>query len=224
MDVATGSGEAALAAISSVGAAGRVVGTDVSVGMLTAARARLPVSVCPLVVADGEMLPFRDGAFDAVMCQLGLMFFSDPGRGLREFRRVLSDGRRAAVCVLSTTEGAPLWGVLADALCAVLPAQRDVLQMSFRLADPSRLALLFSSAGFRDVGVRSMTREIRLTSLDDYWATIEAGTGQLPHAYRSLPDAARRQVRADVHARLTPLRTSTGLMMPLEVLIATGRK
>jgi ubiquinone/menaquinone biosynthesis C-methylase UbiE len=54
-------------------------------------------------VADGQALPFADATFDAVLCQLGLMFFPDPARGLAEFRRVLRPRRRAAVCVISIT-------------------------------------------------------------------------------------------------------------------------
>ena len=41
LDVATGTGEAALMAISAVGHSGTVVGTDISPAMLEAARARL---------------------------------------------------------------------------------------------------------------------------------------------------------------------------------------
>jgi len=35
-----------------------------------------------------------------VICQFGLMFFSDPARGLAEFFRVLRDGGRTAISVL----------------------------------------------------------------------------------------------------------------------------
>jgi ubiquinone/menaquinone biosynthesis C-methylase UbiE len=44
-------------------------------------------------VEDGQALSFSDRSFDAVLCNLGLMFFPDPVRGLSEFRRVLRPGR-----------------------------------------------------------------------------------------------------------------------------------
>ena len=63
------------------------------------------------VVADGQALPFADGTFDAVVCQLGLQFFCDAVRGLEESRGVLAAGRYAAVCVqrlrLGTDVGHP---------------------------------------------------------------------------------------------------------------------
>ena len=122
--------------------------------MLTAARARLGDESFQPVATDGQALAFRDGSFDAVVCQLGLQFFPDPARGLAEFRRVLRPGRCAAVCVIATPDRAPMWGVLADALSRHLPEQRDTLHLTFALADPERLEHLLRMAGFRDVRVK----------------------------------------------------------------------
>src|SRR5262249_6345385 len=41
---------------------------------------------------------------DAVVCNLGLMFFPEPARGLSEFRRVLRPSGRAAVSVNTVPE------------------------------------------------------------------------------------------------------------------------
>jgi len=79
LDVATGTGEAAIAAIPLVGDTGVVVGADISAAMLGTARARLPRSY-RAIVTDGQALAFQDASFDAVLCQLGLMFFPDPAR------------------------------------------------------------------------------------------------------------------------------------------------
>src|SRR4029453_3835422 len=96
LDVATGPGEAAAIALSKIGPSGLVVGVDISVAMLHAANSRFADQRFRPVAADGQALPFADGTFDAVICQLGLMFFPSPVRGLEEFRRVLRPHRRAA--------------------------------------------------------------------------------------------------------------------------------
>jgi len=222
LDVATGPGEAALAAIS-VSKAGLVVGADISPSMLQAARARLASERFRPIVTDGQALAFRDGSFDAVVCQLGLQFFPDPARGLMEFRRVLRAGRCAAACVISTPDRAPMWGVLADVLSGILPDQRNVLHLGFALADAGRLARMFMTAGFRDVKVTRETREGTIESFDDYWAPIEAGTGQMPQAYRALPEATRQAVRSEVEAGLSRFKTDARLTMSVEMLIAAGR-
>jgi ubiquinone/menaquinone biosynthesis C-methylase UbiE len=113
-----------------------------------AGRAQLPKSY-RAVVTDGQALAFCDACFDSVLCQLGLMFFPDPARGLAEFRRVLRDGGRAAVCVISKRERAPMRGVLADSLSRyLLPDRREILNLSFSLADPERLGQMFTGRAF----------------------------------------------------------------------------
>ena len=223
LDVATGPGQAALVALSTVTPAGRVIGADISPAMLTAARARLGEEAFQPVATDGQALAFRDGSFDAVVCQLGLQFFPDPARGLTEFRRVLRAGRCTAVCVISTPDRAPMWGVLADTLSHHLPDQRDALHLGFALADPERLEHLFKIAGFRDVRVKREMRQGTIESFDAYWAPIEAGTGQIPQAYRALPASSRRAVREEVQARLAAFETDGRLVMNVEMLIGVGR-
>ena len=42
--------------------------------------------------ADAMQLPFRDGTFDAVVCQFGVMFFAEKAKAFSEARRVLGSG------------------------------------------------------------------------------------------------------------------------------------
>lgn len=104
LDVATGTGAAAEAALAIVGASGSVIGGDVSPNMLDVTRKRLANLPVRLEQFDAHNLPFADGSFDGVICQLGLMFFDDPVRALWEFRRVLRPGGRAVVSVNSTPD------------------------------------------------------------------------------------------------------------------------
>lgn len=223
LDVATGPGEAAGLALDRVGRSGLVVGVDVAPAMLDVASARFDGQRFLPVAADGQALPFSDGAFDSVICQLGLMFFPDPGRGLKEFRRVLRPRCRAAVCVISSARRAPQFGILAEALSEHLPDERGVLHLSFALADPGRLESLFASAGFRDIRIGQETREVRFESFTDYWAVVEAGAGSLPQAYRALPEPLRDAVQKQVRARLSEYESAPGVVMGLEMLIAVGR-
>jgi ubiquinone/menaquinone biosynthesis C-methylase UbiE len=223
LDISTGTGEASLMALPIVGAAGLVIGADISPEMLQSARNRLgEPSFCP-VAADGQALPFKDGVFDAVICHLGLQFFPDPACGVLEFRRVLRVGRRAAACVISIPERAPMWGVLADVVSRYFPEQRSTLYRSFALADQRRLEQLLANAGFRDIRVELQTRADSFESFDDYWAPIEAGIGTLPQAYLALNDAKRHEVREEVRAQLSKFETNGRLSMSVEMLIGSGR-
>lgn len=223
LDVATGTGEAAAVALSKREHSGLLVGADISLAMLHAARTRLNSTSFRPVATDGQALAFRDGSFDAVVCQLGLQFFPNPARAVAEFRRVLRKRRCAAACVISAPERAPMWGVLADSLSRHLPGQYETLHLSFALADTLQLERLFRQAGFRDIRVGREVRQGTIESFDHYWSTIEAGIGMLPQAYLALPEPSRRAVRGEVQARLSEFESSGRLLMSVEMLIAAGR-
>jgi len=212
-------------AIQIVGSPGFVIGADISLEMLKSARIRLGEPSYSVVNADGQALPFKDGAFDAVVCQLGLQFFPSPAAGLSEFRRVARSGGMVAVCVNATSDRLPMWGTLADALDRFLTdEERKVLALSWSLADPRRLEGLFDDAGFQDIRVKQIRREGTVDGFDDYWAPIEAGVGQIPQMYHALSEADRHSVREELRARLAQFESADGkLTMGVEMLIGSGR-
>jgi ubiquinone/menaquinone biosynthesis C-methylase UbiE len=95
LDACTGTGFAALAVARVVGREGRVVGVDVSAGMLVEAeRATLTSGLTNIefVEGDASQLPrYANGAFDAVMCAAGLLYLNVPD-ALREWYRLLRRG------------------------------------------------------------------------------------------------------------------------------------
>ena len=105
LDVATGTGLAAEAALGIIGAGGHLTATDISEQMAERARERLNGATnVSIRVDDGQAMGLPDDSFDAVLCSLGLMFFPDPARGLAEFYRVLRPGGFAAVSVNTVPE------------------------------------------------------------------------------------------------------------------------
>lgn len=76
----------------------RVVGVDFSVGMLGEAQRRY--AEVPLVAADlHRTWPFRDGAFDAVLCALVGEHLDDLGPFCREMARVIRPSGRTVFSV-----------------------------------------------------------------------------------------------------------------------------
>src|SRR5258708_18980616 len=64
--------------------------TDLNPPMLDVARAKFrPSESVEFQPADATALSFGDGAFDAVVCQFGVMFYPDKDRSYREAHRVL---------------------------------------------------------------------------------------------------------------------------------------
>lgn len=91
LDVACGAGAVTSLTAQATGPAGRVVGLDISPEMLAVARQVKGQDGSAAIEwreGSADALPFADGSFDAVICQLGLMFFPDRVAALREMRRV----------------------------------------------------------------------------------------------------------------------------------------
>lgn len=103
LDVATGSGNAAIAAARR-GCA--VVGLDYVPALLDRARRRIAAEglEADFIEGDAEDLPFVDRSFDVVTSVFGAMFAPDPVRTARELARVTRPGGRIGL-VAHTPEG-----------------------------------------------------------------------------------------------------------------------
>jgi ubiquinone/menaquinone biosynthesis C-methylase UbiE len=223
LDVATGTGITADAAASIVGPAGCVIGGDISPSMLAVAGRNLQGTDIGLAMFDGHALPFADGRFDAVICQLGLMFFDDQVRGLSEFRRVLRSGGWTAVSVTPTPERS-LFGRIGAAIGRHVPARAELLNRFFSIPDAVYLESLLTGAGFRDVHIQRETREIGFASFDDYFRGTEEGAGLSGQEYVRLPQDLRQIVRDEVRESLPQPAPGEPLMINMDVLIGSGRK
>jgi SAM-dependent methyltransferase len=191
--------------------------------MLEKARRNLDGLSVGVTVMDGQLLPCPDGSFDAVICQLGLMFFPDPAGGLAEFRRVLCAGGHVAVSVTPTPERS-LYGRAGLVIARYLPSRAEVLNRYFAIGDAGQLRALLHGAGFRDVEVKSERREIVFVSFDDYFRGLEQGAGLAGQEYVTLPDEARRAVREELQRSLAASEADGRLVIDMEVLIGGGRR
>lgn len=99
LDVGCGLGDAALAFAPVLGAAGEIVGIDVSAEMVRGARARAAAAPCrtSFVVGDACALDAPDGSFDAVRSERTLQWLADPDAAVAEMARVLRPGGRVSL-------------------------------------------------------------------------------------------------------------------------------
>jgi demethylmenaquinone methyltransferase/2-methoxy-6-polyprenyl-1,4-benzoquinol methylase len=108
LDVATGTGDLALALARRVAPGGEVVGCDFAEGMLALAREKAGDSGVRFEWADALALPYPDDGFDAATVGFGARNFSDLERGLREMARVVRPGGRVVVLEITTPQRPPL--------------------------------------------------------------------------------------------------------------------
>ena len=103
LDVASGSGDLALAFARRAGATGQVWMTDINAAMLAVGRDKLidagffpPLSIC-----DAQKLPFPSDTFDVASVAFGLRNMTHKDRALSEMARVVRPGGRVLVLEFS---------------------------------------------------------------------------------------------------------------------------
>jgi len=103
LDVATGTGDFALQALSLNPE--KITGVDISDGMLQVGRKKMQdrnvADKIVLQLADSENLPFEENKFDAVTVGFGVRNFEHLERGLEEIFRVLKPGGVAVILEFS---------------------------------------------------------------------------------------------------------------------------
>lgn len=94
LDIATGTGDLAIN-LTKTGAK-KIVGLDLSEGMLAVGRKKISEKKLSkqiqMVQGDSEALPFEDSSFDAITVAFGVRNFEDLEKGLSEIYRVLKPG------------------------------------------------------------------------------------------------------------------------------------
>jgi SAM-dependent methyltransferase len=218
LDVACGTGIVARTAADITGAA-NVTGVDLNDAMLTVARRVRPD--IDWRQGDVAALPFGDGSFDSVLCQMALMFFGDRTAAMREMTRVMTDGGTVAVLVPATLGEQPAYGPFIDLLVGhVGPEARSLLGSYFVCGDRDQLVGLFAQAGLHATTCAEFGAA-RFASAEAAVATevnsTPLGEHMTPQLYEAILSDARRV--------LAPYATADGsLEIPFLSHIVTGRR
>jgi SAM-dependent methyltransferase len=228
LDVACGTGSVARQVAPIVGIEGKVVALDVNPDMLRVAR-RLAAprgAAIEWLQGDAAHLDLPDDAFDLVLCQQGLQFFSGRDASLREMRRVLATGGRVVLSVWRSLPEHPLYETLLEATARRLDVPVSAVDLSFSLWDAQELRGLLGAAGFRQIEVTPCSLTVRLPSPERFVQLTVAGAATSVPAFAQLDAAARRalveSVGGEVQAAIQRFHEDDMLVFPMHAHIAIG--
>ena len=107
LDVATGTGDLAIAVQKGTGA--KIVGLDLSQQMLNVGIDKIKkislTEQIEMIKGDAENLPFESNKFDAVSVAFGVRNFENLEKGLDELKRVVKEGKSVYILEFSKVEG-----------------------------------------------------------------------------------------------------------------------
>jgi len=109
LDIATGTGDLAL--LMTQTSATKIIGLDISAGMLEVGRKKISEkkldAKIEMVLGDSEKIPYDDASFDAITVAFGVRNFETLEKGLAEILRVLKPGGIFVILETSVPERFP---------------------------------------------------------------------------------------------------------------------
>ena len=202
----------------------RIIASDLNQAMIDIAQKKLPAD--PRVTwrrEDATDLSFADGAFDAVICQFGWMFFPDRARAAREAARVLRPGGQLLFSTWDSLDVNPLpaeaYAGVRECFSTDPPTFYDI---PFSMSDPSEHERLASQAGLREVRVERVEASgAKLNPFDAATGIIRGGPFVTEIEQRG---ANVEAIIESVAARLKRRFGSEPIAANLRALVSSARK
>jgi len=116
-------------------------------------------------VAPAEEIPLPDGAFDAVLAQLVVIFLNDALGARREMARVARDGGVVATCMWEV-DGVEMMNPLNEVRRRLMPGGWS---QATDYRDEASLRRLFEEAGLRDVDTTRIEVAVEYETVDELW-------------------------------------------------------
>ncbi len=209
LDVGCGGGKTSIEAARAVGAAGSVVGADVSEPLNRLARRRADeagVENVAFRVVDVQTDPVEGAPFGVGMSQFGVMFFDEPVTAFTNIRAHLEPGARLVFACWQWAESNP-W-LFSSAIAEFVPPPPEPAPGKsptgpFALADPERTTGILEWAGFGEI--------VRTEHALDVDVPEDSVVDDLQLEFIGVPEDKLPAARAALDAHMAQFRLASGL-------------
>lgn len=229
LDIAAGAGEQSITTAKKVGNSGYVLATDISSNILEYAKQlaqQAGLNNIETKVMDGENLAVEEGTFDAVISRVGLIYFPDQQKALKEMLRVLKPGGKVAAIVYSTPEKNKFFSVPVSIIRnrAKLPPPLPGQPGPFSLGAEGIIEKVFSQAGFKNVKSELVDSPLLLSTAKECVRFEKESFGALHQMMSSLSDSEKVSVWEEIERELQKFESENRFVGPCEMVVAVGEK
>ncbi|MFT4679148.1 MAG: demethylmenaquinone methyltransferase/2-methoxy-6-polyprenyl-1,4-benzoquinol methylase [Flavobacteriales bacterium] len=172
LDIATGTADFAIQAAKMDVASGKIIGIDISRGMLDVGDVKLKKKdlsdKIELIQADSENLPFEDESFDGYTVGFGVRNFENLEAGLKEMHRVLKPGALGVILEFSKPAKFPMKQLFGFYFRFIMPTIGKLVSKDSRaytylpesvnaFPEGKEFVNILQKCGFRDVIAKPVT-------------------------------------------------------------------
>lgn len=224
LDIGTGTGFIAFHTAKIVGPNGKVLGLDLSEGMLAQANAKLAetdLENIEFILADMEHLTLPANSIDNMYCASAFFCVLDPLATLQHWRNILNVGGGLAFHAIPETSY--FWVAVA----------REVLSqhgIKYHLNTPTgtieKTHKLMKQAGFKNIDIREEKNGyyVPWEQAKESWISIDDfAPGQYPHPVSNVSAEIMTQCREEYLACLKALNTDKGVWNDVTMYYVYGR-
>lgn len=168
LDIATGTGLAAIAAAESVGSTGWVLGTDFAVGMLYQAQQKaetLGLKNIKFEEADADEQTLQESQFDVIICSSAIVYLEDIPAALHKWHNALKpNGVVAFSCLAESSPSASvLFREVVQKYGITIPNPNELL------GTPERCSQMLDMIGFNEIKITTEQFGFYLQDAEVWW-------------------------------------------------------
>ncbi|MGB5973123.1 MAG: class I SAM-dependent methyltransferase [Nodosilinea sp.] len=168
LDIATGTGLAAVEAAQTVGRTGYVLGTDFATGMLQQAQHKveeLGLENIRLEKSDADTQELQKNGFDALLCSSAIVYLADIPASLRQWHSALKTGGTLAFsCLAETSPSASVvFRAVVQKYGVIIPNPNKPL------GTPERCCRMLGATGFNQASVTTEQFGAYLHNAEAVW-------------------------------------------------------
>jgi len=225
LDIGTGTGSAAFHCSNLVGKAGRVVGIDISQGMITEAeriKVKSQYDNLEFNVLDGEAVDFPDNSFDRIYCASAFFWIADKHKALSNWNRMLKPS--GVLGFHAWPETSYVFGYVARKVLR----HYGVEYLAHSPTGSKEICIsLLKASGYSDIDIKQVSEGhfITLDDAKDAWISEEHyPIGQYPHPAAVTPQEILDQAKLDYDAEMEKISTEEGVWNDTSLYYVYGVK